>query len=107
MNRPGRWFVTLIRDRTRRPALALAGFSEDNTTGVTDITLGPLGLLGRYLGKDVPFPSSGTADRPGTLPGQTGYRVGSVTYCRPDGVVHRTSPFSSCSTCQRGSCFTR
>jgi len=30
--------------------LALAGFSEDNTTGVTDITLGPLGLLGRYLG---------------------------------------------------------
>ena len=33
-----------------------------------------------------------------------GYRVGSVRYCRPDGVVQRMWPVGSCSAFQRGSC---
>jgi len=33
--------------------------------------------------------------------------MGSVAYCRPDGVVHRTSPLGSCSAFHRGSCLTR
>ena len=33
-----------------------------------------------------------------------GYRVASVVYWRPEGVVHRKVPPGSCSTFQRGSC---
>src|SRR6202035_2058201 len=40
---------------------------------------------------------------PATL-GQMGYRVGSVRYCRPEGVVHRKVPPGSCSTFHRGCC---
>jgi len=36
-----------------------------------------------------------------------GYRVGSVRYCRPDGVVHRTAPLASCSAFHLGSCLSR
>ena len=38
---------------------------------------------------------------------QVGYRVGSVTYWRPDGVVQRKVPSQSWSTCQRGFCLSR
>jgi hypothetical protein len=36
-----------------------------------------------------------------------GYRVGSVVYCRPDGMVQRTWPLGRCSAFHRGSCFIR
>src|SRR5580693_2311058 len=38
---------------------------------------------------------------------QMGYRVGSVTYWRPEGAVQRTEPLSSCSAFQRGCCLRR
>ena len=70
-----------------------------------------LGTAGSVLVTAFRLAPASTPARPGPGPAAhrppaalDGYRVGSVTYCRPDGAVHRTYPLGSCSAFQRGCC---